>query len=74
MLSCMSNFQRRSICMNVKLFMISLSFKAYARIDPCELEFEMGLNSWKYVISFKEFVEWGEYKVAEVTDEENIFV
>ncbi|XP_072033446.1 LOW QUALITY PROTEIN: uncharacterized protein [Amphiura filiformis] len=46
-------------CMNIKLFMISLSFKVYARIDPCELEFVMGLNSWNYTVSFKEYVEWG---------------
>ena len=45
--------------MNMKLQMISLSFKAYARIDPCELEFVMGLNAWNHVINFAEYVEWG---------------
>ena len=46
--------------MNLKVQMISLSFKAYVRIDPCELKFVMGLNSWSHTINFAEYVEWGE--------------
>ena len=42
--------------------MVSLAFKLYARIDPCKLEFEAGVDSWNYSVSFEEGVEWGKKK------------
>ncbi|XP_022103294.1 uncharacterized protein LOC110986022 [Acanthaster planci] len=46
-------------CMNVKLFMVSLAFKAFMRFDPCEFQFVLGVNSWNYTIQILE-AEFGE--------------
>ncbi len=48
-------------CVNIKLFMVHLSIKAYVRIDPCKLEFVIGLNSWNYTVNFEQYIEWGKY-------------
>ncbi|XP_038062441.1 uncharacterized protein LOC119732930 [Patiria miniata] len=45
-------------CMNVKLFMVSLAFKAFMRFDPCEFQFVLGVNSWNYTIQILD-VEFG---------------
>ncbi|XP_033637723.1 uncharacterized protein LOC117298529 [Asterias rubens] len=45
-------------CMNIKLFMVSLAFKAFMRFDPCEFQFIIGVNSWNYTVQILE-AEWG---------------
>ena len=45
--------------MNVKLFMVSLAFKAFMRFDPCEFQFILGVNSWNYTVQILD-AEWGE--------------
>ena len=46
-------------CITVKLYVVSLAFKVYARIDPCKLKFVAGVNSKNYTVEFKKGVEWG---------------
>ena len=45
-------------CMNIKLFMVSLAFKAFMRFDPCEFQFIIGVNSWNYTVQILT-AEWG---------------
>ncbi|XP_033637389.1 uncharacterized protein LOC117298318 isoform X2 [Asterias rubens] len=45
-------------CMNIKLFMVSLAFKAFMRFDPSEFQFIIGVNSWNYTVQILT-AEWG---------------
>ncbi|XP_022102001.1 uncharacterized protein LOC110985344 [Acanthaster planci] len=46
-------------CMNVKVFMVSLAFKAFMRFDPCEFQFVLGVNQWNHTIQIFD-AEFGE--------------
>ena len=39
-------------CINVKLFMFLHKVKAYARFDPCQMEFHYGIDDWHGSIAF----------------------
>ena len=39
-------------CINAKVFIFLKVFKAYARFDPCEFKFVLGLDTWNYTYEF----------------------